>query len=57
MGGYNMALPSGAENVVNVKLRSHPVNWLIVWVVLLFGGIAYAMVHRSANPMNASTPK
>jgi hypothetical protein len=51
------ALPDGVDAVVNVKLLSHPVNWLIVWVVLLFGGIAYTMVHRKANPMPVSTPQ
>ena len=47
-------LPDGVYAVVNVKLLSHPLNWLIVWVVLLFGGIFYAMVHKNVNPGNTS---
>lgn len=37
------------DQVVNVKLLSHPANWLIVWVVLLFAGVAYSLVHKTVS--------
>lgn len=37
------------DQIVNVKLLSHPVNWLIVWVVLLFGAVAFSFVHKSVT--------
>lgn len=33
-------------SVINLRLLSHPVNWLIVWIVLLFAGFAWAMAHE-----------
>lgn len=35
------------DEVINTKLLSHPVNWLIVWVVLLFGGVAFSVFHKA----------
>lgn len=35
------------DEIVNVKLLSHPVNWVIVWVVLMFGGLAYSLLHKA----------
>ncbi len=32
-------------NIINGKLLTHPVNWLIVWSVLLLAATAYAIVH------------
>lgn len=32
------------DDVVNVKLLLHPVNWLIVWVVIMIFGLGLAMV-------------
>lgn len=34
------------DEIVNLKLLSHPVNWAIVWVVLLFGAVAFSFVHK-----------
>lgn len=31
--------------LINWRLISHPVNWGIVWVVLLLAGASYAFVH------------
>jgi hypothetical protein len=37
------------DRVINLKLLAHPVNWLIVWTVLLFAGFAWALVHEHSN--------
>jgi hypothetical protein len=33
------------DQFINLRLMAHPVNWAIVWIVLLFGGLAWAVVH------------
>lgn len=47
------------DNVINLKLLSHPANWLIVWTVILFGGVAWKLVHdhlsAPATPIAAAT--
>jgi hypothetical protein len=42
------------DKVVNVKLLSHPVNWLIVWTVFLFAGFAYTLLHERAHALPPS---
>jgi hypothetical protein len=39
------------DKVINLRLLSHPVNWLIVWTVLLFAGFAYALAHEYFGPV------
>lgn len=43
------------DRIINVKLLTHPINWLIVWVVLLFAGFAWHVVHNAiqGNPAAA----
>lgn len=36
----------GLDRVINLKLMSHPVNWLIIWTVMLFAGFAWALIHE-----------
>jgi hypothetical protein len=35
------------DNIVNLRLLSHPANWLIVWATLALAGVAWTMLHRS----------
>lgn len=37
------------DNIINTRLLSHPINWLVVWTVLGFGVFAYALVHEHLN--------
>jgi len=30
-------------SVINLKLLAHPVNWLIVWVVIIITGMAFSL--------------
>jgi hypothetical protein len=39
------------DSVINTKMLGHPVNWLIVWTVLLFAGFAYALAHEYFGPV------
>lgn len=39
------------DRIVNLRLLTHPVNWLIVWTVLLFGAFAWHVVHARANAL------
>jgi hypothetical protein len=41
------------SDFINVRLLSHPVNWLVVWTVLLFGLFAWHFIHQriSAAPV------
>ena len=44
------------DKVINLRILSHPANWFIVWIVLLFAGFAWAMAHEffsSAIPQSA----
>ncbi len=34
------------SDLINLKLFSHPLNWAIVWTVLLFGAFAWHIVHE-----------
>jgi hypothetical protein len=37
------------DEIVNVKLLAHPVNWLIVWIVLMFGSLAFSVFHKAVT--------
>jgi hypothetical protein len=39
------------DDFINLKMLGHPVNWLIVWIALLFAGFAWALVHEFAAPV------
>jgi hypothetical protein len=43
------------DKFINVKLLSHPLNWAIVWTVLMFAGFAFAMVHEQITGANTPT--
>jgi hypothetical protein len=32
--------------LVNWRMASHPINWLIVWVVVTMGAFAWREIHR-----------
>jgi hypothetical protein len=40
--------------VVNLRLLSHPINWLFVWAVLALGLIAYKVVHDAIMSASAA---
>jgi hypothetical protein len=42
------------NKVVNVPLITHPMNWLIVWTVLIFWGFAAHLVIKSFNQTPAA---
>lgn len=37
------------DKIINLAIMRHPVNWIIVWTVLLFAGFAYAIVHEKVT--------
>jgi hypothetical protein len=43
------------SDFINVRLLSHPVNWLIVWTVLLFGAFAWHFIHQRTTAMPVAT--
>jgi hypothetical protein len=45
----------GPADVVNVPLLRHPMNWLIVWTVLLFAGYAWHLVMAHVDRAPAAT--
>jgi len=47
----------GLDDVLNLKLLSHPVNWLIVWTVLIFGAVAFSFVHKSVAVVPTPDPQ
>jgi hypothetical protein len=44
------------DKLINIKLLMHPVNWLIVWTVLMFAGFAWALVHEKAQSVPSAAP-
>lgn len=36
------------DRVVNLGMMAHPVNWLIVWVVLMMAGLGFRLLHAHA---------
>lgn len=45
-----------ALEVVNTRLLSHPVNWVILWITLALAAMAYHAVHRSMVPQESIAP-
>jgi hypothetical protein len=45
------------DRIINTKLLMHPVNWLIVWTVLLFAGFAWALAHEYFGPVTTTLPE
>ena len=39
------------DRVINLRLLAHPVNWLIVWTVLIFAGLAWAQIHTVVHSL------
>ena len=35
------------DSIVNLKLLSHPANWLIVWSSLALAMLGWTVLHRS----------
>lgn len=44
------------DRIINLRLLSHPVNWFIVWTVLLFAGFAWMLLHEEFSGANTPTP-
>jgi hypothetical protein len=46
------------DKIVNVRMLSQPLNWVIVWLVLLFAGFAWTIVHERLQslPVTTQTP-
>ena len=42
------------EDLINLRLLSHPFNWVIVWLVLAMAGFAAAMVTQHFQAANAA---
>lgn len=34
------------NRVINIPMLLHPLNWLLVWVVLMIAGFAMREIHR-----------
>jgi cell division protein FtsW (lipid II flippase) len=43
------------ERIVNLRLLSHPVNWLVVWTVLILAGMGFMLIHEAATDTGVST--
>lgn len=43
-------------DIINWKLASHPINWLIIWVVVFGACMAYTLVHDSVMMPTAPDP-
>lgn len=41
------------DQVINLRLMSHPLNWAIVMVTLLFGAIAWHLILSQMTPQGA----
>lgn len=37
------------DKVINLKLMAHPMNWLIVWLVITFACFAWAIIHEHVS--------
>jgi hypothetical protein len=43
------------ENLINTRMLMHPVNWLIVWTVLMFGAFAFHYIQqRDTTPAHTA---
>lgn len=47
----------GQDQIINIRMLSHPVNWAIVWTVLLFGGIGWHLIRSNAATVPAATTR
>jgi hypothetical protein len=45
------------DRIVNVRMLSHPVNWGIVWTVLLFAGFAWSLFREATASDIPANPK
>ena len=46
------------NKVINLPMLAHPINWLIVWIVLAFAGFAWALIHEAtASSITPATPQ
>ena len=43
------------KDFINVPLMRHPVNWLVVWTVLLFGAFAWHFIHQRISDRPIAT--
>lgn len=39
------------SDIINLRLLAHPVNWLVVWTVLLFGAFAFHLARDGGDPL------
>ena len=46
------------DRIINLRLLSHPMNWLIVWSVLLLASAFFVAAHNfMVPPMAGETPE
>ena len=44
------------EHLINLKMMTHPMNWFIVWVVLLIASFAFKEIHNGVTSNNSAIP-
>lgn len=42
------------KDLINLRMLSHPINWAIVWTVLLFAAFAYHFVTGNDRPVSTA---
>lgn len=43
-----MTVP-GLDRIINLNLMLHPVNWLLVWIILTMAGYAWHVIHDQTS--------
>lgn len=43
------------DEFINTRMLMHPVNWLIVWTVLMFGLFAWHFIHQRSTATPVAT--
>jgi hypothetical protein len=41
--------------IINLKMMMHPMNWLIVWIVLLIASFAFKEIHNGVTNAGAGS--
>ena len=44
------------DSVVNLRLLSHPINWVFVWVTLALACMAWTAVHNAWQAQTSISP-
>jgi hypothetical protein len=45
------------DKIINTRLLLHPVNWLVVWTVLLVAGFGWAIIHEHVSGQNIASTR